>query len=114
MERTNMANNNSTDLLKGKWFHSFKSNAIHWQGKVLGLVTAPTLRSKAAKYLVQLYSWEDGCPSDQIIVSLDDMKDWKFYNPNEPMPRAASHCANEKTVRSSEERREVKKRFIEK
>jgi hypothetical protein len=29
--------------------------------------------------VVQLFSWLDGCPTDQRTVSLDDMKTWDFF-----------------------------------
>ena len=58
--------------LVGKYFHSVKDGTVHWQGKILSEV-------HEHRYLVQLFSWLDGAATNQEIVKLDDMSDWRFY-----------------------------------
>lgn len=68
------------DLI-GKHFHSFKEDFIHWQGRIL---SSPS----EGAFLVQLYSWFDGCETDQVFVKFDDMLDWKFYDTDVAMNTA--------------------------
>lgn len=61
--------------LAEKYFHSFTENdTLKWQGQILKEV-AP------GKFLIQLYSWIGGFPSDQMVISIDQMiqEKWKFY-----------------------------------
>jgi hypothetical protein len=62
----------------GMFFHSYENNAICWQGQILREL-------KDGSFLVQLYSWINGCPTDQKIVSMSDIKDWSFYSSDEEM-----------------------------
>lgn len=62
--------------LVGKFFHSYKNGKISWQGHIIQKLSD-------TKYLVQLFEWVMGEASDQVIVELDDMKDWKFYDDKE-------------------------------
>ena len=67
------------DELTGKWFHSFsKPSVVEWQGQIL-------LRVNEDNYLVQLYEWVGGTPTIQKLVSLDEMKQWQFYDTTEEM-----------------------------
>jgi len=68
------------NILVGKWFHSRKDETINidWQGQVLGQIDE-------SRYLVQLYSWLDGCATTQRIVDIKDMSFWMFYNSDEEM-----------------------------
>ena len=50
-------------ILKGKFFHSFEEGRVAWQGCILG---SPS----PGYYLVQLFSWLDGRPTNQQIVPL--------------------------------------------
>lgn len=58
--------------LVGKYFHSIKNGQVHWQGKVVSELPD-------SKYLVQLFSWLDGAPTNQEIINLSDMENWRFY-----------------------------------
>ena len=72
--------------LKGKWFLSFRTGKVFWQGEVLGALSSD-------RYLVQLFSWLDGSPTDQVIASLEQMQGhlvdgdrvegWQFYDSKE-------------------------------
>jgi len=65
--------------LIGAWFHSVKKNgAIDWQGQVLA-------RPEPGIYLVQLYEWITGSPSNQQLVKFEDMENWLFYADNDAM-----------------------------
>ena len=65
--------------LISKSFHSFdKHGFIKWQGQI-------TAMPKDGLYLVQLYSWLNGEPTDQKLISIDDMVSWNFYDSNEEM-----------------------------
>jgi hypothetical protein len=66
------------DVLVGKFFHSWKDGAIHWQGHILG---SPA----QGVYLVQLFEWLMGEPSSQHLVRLEDMCGWTFYSTCEHM-----------------------------
>jgi hypothetical protein len=68
----------STDLLTNRWFHSRKDGKINWQGRILGKV-------REGRYLVQLYSWLDGGPTNQKIVAVEEMDDWDFYDSDKDM-----------------------------
>ena len=66
------------EKIEKKWFHSFKNGKIVWQGQVLSKESNNT-------FLVQLYSWIDGMPTNQHLVFLSEMKNWRFYNSDKEM-----------------------------
>lgn len=70
--------------LVGKWFLQFKGKDLGWQGEILAMPRAET-------YLVQLFSWLDGGPTDQVFVKLEDMTEWKFYDTIGDMKFAAEY-----------------------
>lgn len=60
--------------LVGDYFLSLKEDgAIEWQGQVLAVVPDSSL------YQVELLSWITGDPVERRVVSIDQMKDWRFY-----------------------------------
>lgn len=66
------------EVLVGKWFHSIVvrddgCRIVEWQGEVLG-------QTADGRYLIQLYSWVDGCPTDQRLVTGPEMQAWCFYD----------------------------------
>lgn len=61
----------STDSLVGRYFYSDADR--EWQGHVDAEV-APGV------YLVELRSWMDGLSSAEVLVRLDDMTGWTFYD----------------------------------
>ena len=71
--------------LVSRFFH-MEADSRGWQGRVL-----ENLGSE--RFLVQLYSWLDGTPSDQVIVSLEDMLGWTFYDDAEDWRYAVEHGA---------------------
>lgn len=59
--------------LEGWWFHSTTSEgALKWQGQILA-------EKNLGEYEVQLYEWGFGEPTDRLVVSLSDMRQWRFY-----------------------------------
>lgn len=67
------------DGLVGNWFHQHKDDGtLGWQGQVLS-------EPQPGHYLVQLYGWLDGCPTDRVLVPFPDMLRWKFYETDEDM-----------------------------
>lgn len=69
--------------LIGKWFHSWATEScghrlIEWQGQVIG-------QANESVYVVQLYNWLMGMPSNQKLVDLDTMIDWTFYDDHKDM-----------------------------
>jgi len=66
------------DSLVGKYFYTFEPEAegkprrVKCQGKVCG-------RPREDLYLAQFFEWFAGSPSNMQMISLDDMKDWKFF-----------------------------------
>ena len=69
------------NILKGKFGHRYEDNAITWQGRILGQV-------QDTRYLVQLYSWIDGDETDQVLVPIEQLDNWKFYDTEEDWKRA--------------------------
>jgi hypothetical protein len=66
----------------GKWFHSYDADGVlGWQGHILG-------RPQPTTYLVQLYEWAIGDPSDQRLVEFEAMKYWRFYDSSTEMNEA--------------------------
>ena len=45
---------------------------VGWQGTILG-------RTPEGFYLVQLYEWFVGMPSDRRLVPAADVRGWRFY-----------------------------------
>jgi hypothetical protein len=70
------------DAIVGKFFHSFEpegtyinppTRIVKWQGQIRSKV-------KDGIYLVQLHDWIIGAAGDQILVPIEQMMDWKFYD----------------------------------
>jgi len=73
------------DALVGKYFHSLNDEGkVQWQGRVIG----PTSHGC---YLVQLFSWLGGDPSNCCLVPFEDMGDWLFYACQEHMVFSYDH-----------------------
>lgn len=70
------------DSLVGSFFHG--SDSQQWQGCI---VAEPVL----GVYLVELFSWIAGESTDQRLVRLDDMHDWRFYDTAEWMNNTYEH-----------------------
>jgi len=71
-------NENETNCMIGRWFHSVVNGDINWQGRIIGMV-------QPGLYLVQLYECAMGEPSIQRLVNISDMTDWLFYSNSESM-----------------------------
>jgi hypothetical protein len=98
--------------LVGRFFHTWRDpaeagehstiirgRALNWQGHVVDQIDD-------AVYLVELFSWLDGCPTDTQIATLDDMRSWTFYDsslemqialPCGQMHDSGRRCRNEVT-----------------
>ena len=73
------------DCLVGKYFHSIDENGeMMWQGKIEG---SPS----DSLYLIQLFSWLDGCATEQKMVKLEDMIDWLFYDNHDDFVDSYNH-----------------------
>jgi hypothetical protein len=68
-----------TDSLVGSFFHSTATPG--WQGCV---VAEPV----PGRYLCELFSWLAGDSTQQVLVSIDEMRDWAFYDTAEWMQTA--------------------------
>jgi hypothetical protein len=75
------------EALVGKWFHSFMGDGLvrgqGWQvhglqGQVLALVSE-------GEYIVQLHKWTFEGPTNQVLVPLHNMTNWRFYDTPEQM-----------------------------
>ena len=63
----------------GKFFHTLDDDGtIRCQGQILTCVINDT-------YLVEHYSWWDGCPNGQVMIDVDKMSNWIFYDTNQEM-----------------------------
>jgi hypothetical protein len=67
-----------TGGLIGLFFHTYSNGKIYWQGHI-------EQKLDSGSYLVQLFSWLTGEPTDKKIVNDSEMKDWSFYDSNEAM-----------------------------
>lgn len=76
-----MSETKPNDLV-GRWFLQFKESELGWQGQILSMPSSEV-------YLVQLYSWLDGEPSQQRFVKFADMLEWQFYATDDEMRDAA-------------------------
>jgi len=81
------------DGIVGRFFHSFVEGRVHWQGRVLSQET------EGGIYLVQLFEWFLGEPSDMVLVNLQDMMGWKFYDSVEHMNDAYDRKYREEAER---------------
>lgn len=64
----------ASNTLAGKFFHTHKADGkIEWQGRIVR-------EQGDGHYLVQLYSWLDGRPTNQKLVSVTDMAGWSLYD----------------------------------
>lgn len=93
-------------VLKGKFFHSFEDGRVAWQGCVLGS-PAP------GHYLVQLFSWLSGGPTNQQIIPFEKMTGWYFYDSAEDMNYSWEHGSARRFRKAIEEEaeRECDRRF---
>jgi hypothetical protein len=71
------------DPLVGKWFHTWDRkecgcSILQWQGQV-------TAKADAGHYLIQLYEFLMGFPTDQHVTPVADMVAWTFYDSDEEM-----------------------------
>jgi hypothetical protein len=80
-----MATKKSSDPLVGKFFHSYTADRkLCWQGYVLKRVPGTDL------YLVKLFEWLSGFPSNMEVVKVDTMVGWSFYNSEAAWNQAAT------------------------
>lgn len=64
----------------GMFLHTFKEGRIDWQGKIIS--------KDADVFLVQLYSWMDGGPTNVVMMSMDDIKAARLYGSSWQMNHA--------------------------
>jgi hypothetical protein len=64
--------------LVGKFFHTYHDGVLENQGQILSHLGDEL-------YLVQLYEWLFGAPSEQRLEPLTNMKEWKIYDTAEEM-----------------------------
>ena len=62
------------EKLVGKYFHSANenNNKVEWQGVVIA-------EPHSGWYLVQLFEWASGKPTEQRLVPIEKMIGWLFY-----------------------------------
>ena len=80
--------NKDEDPLVGKFFHSVRHGKLHWQGQILARIPRTNF------YLVQLFEWMLGGPSDQRVVRVSlmasEFNQWIFYETNGDMLAAGT------------------------
>jgi len=68
-----------TEKLVGKYFRSTnETNKVEWQGVVTG-------EPHPGWYLVQLFEWGSGEPTEQRLVPIEKMISWSFYPDTDTM-----------------------------
>src|SRR5579863_3690707 len=78
-----------SESLIGKFFHSYDKETglvMSWQGHVIGEPT-PGI------FLVQLFSWIMGEPTDQLVIPISQIVEehWKFYDTHDEWNFAYQH-----------------------
>ncbi len=83
---TNVISKNLGEALSGKCFHSLTKDKdkIHWQGVVVG-------QAEPGWYLVRLFSWLSGNPTQMTLVRFEEMVDWIFYADSDEMNFSWKH-----------------------
>lgn len=78
--------------LVGRWFHSYEpmeeneTSTSHLDGRGSKRVWQGQVVDREGPLLIlQLYSWFDGAPTNQVVYPIDGMGSWKFYENNEQM-----------------------------
>ena len=68
-----------TEKLVGKYFRSVdEANKVKWQGAVIA-------EPHSGWYLVQLFEWGSGTPTEQRLVPIEKMIGWSFYPDTDAM-----------------------------
>ena len=75
--------------------HFFSEAVRGWQGYVVESLGN-------GFYFVCTYSWSDGTEYSRHIVSIEDMKDWRFYSSDEQGEPAAPPATEEDLIRAFE------------
>lgn len=86
LRESRAANNTPKVSIIGKYFHSWidakddseivrNGKTPGWQGQIISQIAAE-------KYLVELFSWWDGCPTQQRLCDISEMDGWTFYSNN--------------------------------
>ena len=84
-------------VLEKKYFHSFCDEGyVKLQGQVLG-------HSQDGYYLIQLFSWMSGDPSNCELVHFSSMAGWMFYCTAEEMIFSMDHGPAKRLMRKDEE-----------
>lgn len=88
-EVADKSSSSSRSVLIGKWFLSFPKNdkgepTMKWQGVVIG-------SAQYGAFLVQLFSWLTGGPTNMALVTVDQMvqEGWQFYVDSDDMAAEA-------------------------
>lgn len=84
---TQPSNAQWSSVLVKKCFLSFSNDEqtqVQWQGVIED-------RLDEKHFVVQFFSWIDGGYTNKRIVTIDEMKNWKFYLDDEDMRRAYEH-----------------------
>lgn len=95
--------NPSAAVLINKWFHSYEtadSTSPSSQGQVIAMLAE-------GRFLVQLYSWLDGCDTYQKIIPLEAMNYWRFFSSNEDMKLAGDQVFERIRRKTEKELREA-------
>ena len=79
------------DYFLNKFFHSFRRAedgcmVARWQGQIVA-------SAGEGRYVVQLYEWLIGSPTDTVFVTLDQMveEEWVFYEEQEDWNNAIEY-----------------------
>jgi len=89
--------------LIGKFFHTFHENGnIRYQGRV-------TAEPVPGYFLVQLFDWLLGSPSNKELAPIAQMIGWSFYDDADDWREAGDQKAEEARLARSLERDEVEK-----
>jgi hypothetical protein len=80
----------------GSYFHTWTKDdggqrVMHWQGVVLA-------EPRLGTYLVQIFSWADGRPTERHLVDFDDLRAWTLYPDGDEMEIAYGHYDRARTA----------------
>jgi hypothetical protein len=91
-----MKKKTSDDPLVGKFFFTLKDKTLEWQGTVVARVPRTNM------YLVLTYEWLMGQPFDQLLVNLEAMMDWRFFDSEFEFRERVSEMLKRQDMREEE------------
>jgi hypothetical protein len=88
--------------LVGHFFHSVVDGEVNWQGHIVA-------NPSSDWYIVELFSWMDGCPTVRRLIRIEEMRDWLFYRDSEDMGHSYEYGSAYHMARRAEKRQQAER-----